>query len=322
MKNTVLTILFLVLIITLFAQEKDPKIHYLTIKDDGSVEHQDGMRQYENGDFEQAFVLFEKSAQKENGSGMFMLGSMYSNGKGVEQSYSKAMEWYLKASDKKHEVAMFNIAVFYMSGQGVAKNEVLAMEWAEKAANHGHVRSMLNLASEAYEKKDNTKLFFWMNKAAATGHAEAMNNLAMLYEKGVGTPVNQNKAMEWHTKAAQEGVIPSITYIAWKAYDVGDYKTALNWFLKGVEAGDTRSMTIAAMLYSDGTGTERNVNKAYALWLKAAELNEPSAIYNIGKLYEDGLITNGTKQQAIEWYKRAAALQDEDAIKRLKYLGY
>lgn len=317
-------VLLVILLLTgnvTFAQNKESKIYTVTVKDDGSVEHRDGRIHYDNDEFTQALPLFEKSAQKGNPNGMFMLGSMYNFGKGVTQNYSKAMEWYLKAAEKNQDVAMFNIAAMYMNGEGVAQNVAKAMEWAEKAASHGHVQSMLNLSIDAYEKQNFEKMFFWMHKAAEAGNAEAMNNVADMYIKGAGTTKDEVKANEWYHKAAEAGNFLSIRHVAWAAYDKEDYKTSLNWFLKAVEGGDAESMAIAGTFYASGLGTEKNMNEAYKLWLKAAELNQPSAMYNIGGLYDDGLLT-GTKADAAAWYKKAASLGHEDAAKRLKELGY
>jgi len=43
--------------------------------------------------------------------------------RGVEQDYSKAMEWYLKASDAGNEYAMLRIGVMYKNGRGVDQDD-------------------------------------------------------------------------------------------------------------------------------------------------------------------------------------------------------
>lgn len=336
----------------LFAQAN--KVYTVTVKDNGVTEYNEAMIFYEQKEFAKAIPLFEKSAEKGNDHAMFMMGVMYKNGKGVAVSTASEMEWYLKAADKNNPAAMFNIAAMYMDGAGVPPNKTLALEWAEKAANLGHVQSMINLAMEAYESKDYTKTFEWMGKAAATGDADAMSNFGTLYANGVGTTRDYNLAAqwwkraadagdpgammnlgnfyeaskqqsvanEWFTKSANLGNIKASTHLAWKAYDLADYKTALEWFHKAIGAGDVQSLTVAGILYCNGQGTEKNVQRGYELWLAAAKQNEPTAAYNIGKLYEDKILPNSSMEKAVEWYKKAASLGYEDATRRLKELGY
>ncbi|KAF9569232.1 hypothetical protein EC968_002640 [Mortierella alpina] len=53
---------------------------------------------------------------------------LYVKGRGVEQDYGKAMEWYLKASDAGSATAKFYISVMYDKGRGVEPDNGRAME--------------------------------------------------------------------------------------------------------------------------------------------------------------------------------------------------
>ena len=44
------------------------------------------------------------------------LGNAYSNGKGVEQSYSQAVYWWKKAAEQGNVVAQYNLGIAYYDG--------------------------------------------------------------------------------------------------------------------------------------------------------------------------------------------------------------
>ncbi|KAF9899716.1 hypothetical protein EC991_008423 [Linnemannia zychae] len=103
----------------------------------------------------------------------FALGEMYYYAKGVQQSYSAAMEWYLKAANQGHTEAQNYIGLMHQHGRGVPRDYVAAMEWYRKAANEGH--------------------------------AVAQSNVAWIYKDGLGVPKNREKAIEWYKKAVAGG---------------------------------------------------------------------------------------------------------------------
>jgi tetratricopeptide (TPR) repeat protein len=110
--------------------------------------------------------------QNDNPDSQYRTAILYHYGRGVEQDYQKAMEWYMKAANQNHAAAQFNIGWLYRNGQGVAQDYQKAMEWYMKAANQNH--------------------------------AAAQNNIGWLYENGQGVAQDYQKAMEWYMKAANQ----------------------------------------------------------------------------------------------------------------------
>ncbi|MDE6743040.1 MAG: sel1 repeat family protein [Lachnospiraceae bacterium] len=71
-------------------------------------------------------------------SAMSNVGWMYFEGKGIEQDYEMALEWYEKAADLGNMYAMNNIGDMYCEGYGVEQDYETALEWYEKAADLGN----------------------------------------------------------------------------------------------------------------------------------------------------------------------------------------
>jgi TPR repeat protein len=77
----------------------------------------------------------------------FDLGLMYETGRGVEQSYEKAFEYYEQAAQLGYAKAQFNLGCCYANGEGVEQNMAAAKEWAEKSAAQGNENAIAILKS-------------------------------------------------------------------------------------------------------------------------------------------------------------------------------
>src|SRR6185312_13494846 len=58
--------------------------------------------------------------------------------------------------------------------------------------------------------------------------------------------------------------------------------------------------------YENGTGVEKNIQKAVELYQKAAEQGDAMAQTNLGVYYEDGTGVEKNFQKAVELYQKAA----------------
>jgi hypothetical protein len=56
---------------------------------------------------------------------------MYANGKGTEQDYAKAAEWWVKAADAGNLQAAFHASMVYRGTPGVPSNKELSEKWAK-----------------------------------------------------------------------------------------------------------------------------------------------------------------------------------------------
>lgn len=88
---------------------------------------------------------------------------------------------------------------------------------------------------------DHEKARKWYIKAAKHGFADAQNNLGCMYAKGDGVPVDYVTARRWFTKAAEQGFADS-QYNLGKIYHLGkgvpvDLETARIWYTKALEQG-------------------------------------------------------------------------------------
>ena len=88
-------------------------------------------------DYSKAREWYEKAAKQEYAGAQYNLGVLYENGKGVEQDYSKAREWYEKAAKQEYASAQYNLGIMYENGKGVEQSDSDAMRWYGRAAAQG-----------------------------------------------------------------------------------------------------------------------------------------------------------------------------------------
>lgn len=86
------------------------------------------------GDLEISAKWMLKSAEQKNVNAQVNLGTMYSQGRGVDPNPSKAVYWWKKAADQGNAMAQNNLGWAYLNGRGVSPDQTLAKEWLEKAS--------------------------------------------------------------------------------------------------------------------------------------------------------------------------------------------
>lgn len=68
---------------------------------------------------------------------MFLLGSIYNVGHGVDQNYTKSIQYYKQAAKLNDYNAIYASGVCFASGRGVQKNNSKAIEYYERDADLG-----------------------------------------------------------------------------------------------------------------------------------------------------------------------------------------
>ena len=200
----------------------------------------------EKGDYAGALERYTLAAERHSGEAMLRLGEMYEQGLGAAADPDKAFSWYQKA------------------GESVGGGE-------------GR-RNCLRLCREQYERYKNgpeeDKALLWCTRAAGQGDDDARYLCGAMYEKGIGTPADKARALQFYEAAADRGHVESC-------------------FKRG-------------LFYSKGLGTGKDPERALAWLLYAARAGHAEAQYHCGNLFRDGLGTQRDLGRALYWYEKAA----------------
>ncbi|RIA83385.1 hypothetical protein C1645_833896 [Glomus cerebriforme] len=142
--------------------------------------------------------------------------------------------------------------------------------------------------------------------AAENGDKSAMNNLATCYYNGKGTEKNLEKAFYWYQKAAEDGNEAAMINLAALA-----------------ESGNKVAMNNLANCLFNGEGTEKNLEKAFYWYQKAAENNETFTVNNLAVCYKtvvcykNGEEIENNLEKAFYWYQKAAVNNETFAVNNL-----
>ena len=79
---------------------------------------------------------------------------------------------------------------------------------------------------------------------------------------------------------------------------------------------------ILAKNYYYGIGGEKNLEEAFAWYLKAAEKGYSDAQYKVGYMYDNGEGVKEDKEEAFEWYMKAAKKGHTSAQCNLGYMYF
>ena len=92
----------------------------------------------------------------------------------------------------------------------------------------------------------------------------------------------------------------------YKAYQRGDYATALRIFRQFADQGDADAQLNLGVMYERGKGVPQDYAAAVKWFQKAAGQGYASAQYIVGNMYDKGLGVTEDYAAALKWYRKAA----------------
>ncbi len=254
-------------------------------------------------DPDKALSIFEALALEGNSDAEYLQGYIYQdvytwNYEYDKRNYEKAADLYEKVGSD-HPFAQIEYAGLFLYGHGREKDENKANEMISNALKSIDESSIDDLpySSVAYCR------------------------LANLYENGIGTEQDPEKAIEFHKKAADLGNPISTHQLGW-IYDRAkgveqDFDIANYWYWKAISLGNTDSMYDIGYNYENGRGFEQDLEKSFAWYERAANLGNLPAINNLGYSYEFGRGTEKDVEKAYEWYLKGAEQGADDCMNNL-----
>lgn len=147
---------------------------------------------------EQRLTFLRSAADVGDAEASYELGKTYSRGEGVEQSDTRALEWWRKSASQHHVPAYMQIANAYRFGNGVPRDAGEAMVWLTKAAEAGDLKAQnILLEITGSEKRFETLL-----ARAEDGHPAFQIEVADSYRFGIDVPKDIDLAIRMYERAA------------------------------------------------------------------------------------------------------------------------
>ena len=157
----------------------------------------EGVKAFQNKDYEKARKFFEPLAQKGNANAQFGLGLLYRNGLGVRKNLRKAYELYKDAAVQGYAKAQYNLAILTLSlaKNNTKFNESDAIAWLKLAAQQDIVRAQYFLGLFYWEGKhgleaDDVLAYMWIYLAASNFHPQAESKLKIIKKRMTVDEIN------------------------------------------------------------------------------------------------------------------------------------
>ena len=216
---------------------------------------------------EQAFRWFSKSADLGDSLGLYYLAVMYENGFGTYSNKQKAWDLYLASADQKFSPAYRKIAQLIEEGEAPASFTGRELEYYIKAAERNDIDAIHDVIRFLENDPDRKKeLFSWCQRGAQLNNGKCICKLGKLYFYGMGTEMDEFKAMNCFRKA-ETMEIPEAYYFLGLAYYEAkgvvspNIQKAEEYFRKAAEAGYSDAIKAIAELYMQ-SGQENGYEKA------------------------------------------------------------
>lgn len=161
-------------------------------------------------DYNKAFDLFTKSADKSYEDAIFYKATCFYEGNGVRQDKSQAFLLWKTIANNGHIRAQNSVGNCLITGTGVARNVSEGIAWIRSAAEKGYSDAQFTLGHAYFSgsgvSKDYDEAAKWLKKAADQNNAGSQYALGVLYESGLGLSKDLKKAIEYYQKASDQGI--------------------------------------------------------------------------------------------------------------------
>lgn len=270
------------------------------------------------GDFAGAAAIFRELAALEYPNAQFGLAEMKYNG--TPADVPEAIRLYTAAASGGHAAAMFRLSNI-MSEEGQYFNPEKARSLMAGSAEAGFPMAYPAAADMMFYgfggPQDPEGAFKWYSSAAAEGDPVSMFKAGYMLENGVGTAADRDGAIPFFRDAAEAGVPEAAFKMAEMASEgriPGGKAEAVRWYEICSSMGYPVADFNIATMYTDGDGIDKNPEKAFYHYGKAASAGDGDAYMILGKMHMEGIGTSKDFEKGMEMIGEAAAAGSEAAI--------
>lgn len=165
-----------------------------------------------------------------------------------------------------------------------------------------------------YETGDYAAALSVLAPLADAGDATASYHLGLMYDAGLGVPLDRNRALALFTAAADAGN-GDAAHALGTYYELGqvvprDPAKAARWYRLSADAGNEKAMGNLGNLYEEGLGVPRDTAKAATWFERAADRGNAKAMRRLARLYERGEGVAKDPHRAHELMSRASVIGD------------
>ena len=255
----------------------------------------------------QGFLQIEPNSKKLKPYVQYRIGKMFCYGRGTEQDYEKAFEWFQRSAKQKNKFAQFSLANLYYYGSGVEKDLSQAFLWYQRSSSQGQPYAAYSIAQMyrygEYVTKDNDTAQRYYKQALSgflkiesddMANDDLFYKLGQMFNLGLGTDSDVTKAIEYFRRSAEMNNKNGLFEYG-KALLIGEHipqntDSAVKLLEKAVKLKNSNAKRFLVLEYISGEHLEQDIEKGIALLTECADSGDVIACYRLGKIYLQGEI--------------------------------
>ena len=255
----------------------------------------------------QGFLQIEPNSKKLKPYVQYRIGKMFCYGRGTEQDYEKAFEWFQRSAKQKNKFAQFSLANLYYYGSGVEKDLSQAFLWYQRSSSQGQPYAAYSIAQMyrygEYVTKDNDTAQRYYKQALSgflkiesddMANDDLFYKLGQMFNLGLGTDSDVTKAIEYFRRSAEmnnkNGLFEYGKALLTGEHIPQDTDSAVKLLEKAVKLKNSNAKRFLALEYISGEHLEQDFEKGIALLTECADSGDFIACYRLGKIYLQGEI--------------------------------
>lgn len=242
------------------------------------------------------FVDLTTRANSNDQEAIRKLYNEYSNETDINQIFdSELIEFY--ENHESQPYSLYYYGKMNLFGIGIDQNQSLGIELLVKSKNLGCSHAYLDLAILNKLGLYNDETFDDLIKTACD-----MNNANAYHYLGLEAKENEDidRFLYNMKKATELGNSNAIHQIGQYYHDIGEYELAVKYYKQGMLLQNSHCYFNYAVMYREGEGCDKDIDKAIELFKQSSELGNVKAIVSIGEIYHE----QGNEELAIEYYQK------------------
>ena len=261
------------------------------------------------------FDWYNESYKRGDVRGAMAMARCYQTGDGVDLDYYEAFKYFNIALDHGNKFALISLGNMYLSGNAPGgKNEDRAHEYFIKASEAGEEFAyymLWKLYNKPESRYYNVKQSISYLELAANKRVQAAEQqLASFYHQGLHVPQDNNKAIYYFKRAANDDHCESYRIIAsiyrentsnFKA----NYEESVKYYRKAMLLGDAQSAREIARMIEVGFVYDKDESRALEYYKNAYDI-DPLSCYNceeLGRRYYLGIGTEPDQKESDKYYE-------------------
>ena len=241
-------------------------------------------------------ALVEKALGGDEEAGL-KIAQMYYNGDGVVQDYTEAIKWYRYWAERGNPYAQYYMGICHDEGRGLEASLTKAMDFYKQSflefksrAEKGDKDAMLYLGKlyslGKYVTKDKVAAVKWYREAAEQGDARAQYTMGVCYDEGFGVARSNEEAVKWYRQAAEQGNAEAQCALG-ACFEEGrgvekSATEAVKWYRLSAEQGNADAQCNLGYCFDEGIGVEQSAGEAVNWYRLSAEQGNATAQNNLG----------------------------------------